>query len=113
MGFESDGVYSLIKNKWLHEPKYSPPQYDADEAKGISNKWKQKILAALKKPSANHKTLQKLKDDLKKLRQSGLNRKGEFDEKNIAFKDLRRTGVVEKLKTERDKKLKQELSLKE
>jgi predicted nucleotidyltransferase len=113
MGFESDGVYSLIKNKWLSVPKYSPPKYDEDEAKKISDTWKSKILSAIKKPSASHKSLQKIKDDLKKLRQSGLNRKGEFDEKNIAFKDLRRTGVVEKLKNERDKKLKQELSLKE
>jgi predicted nucleotidyltransferase len=113
MGFESDGVYSLIKGKWLHEPKYSPPHYDEDEAIKISDEWKDKINSAMKKPNASHKTLQKVKDDLKKLRQSGLNRKGEFDEKNIAFKDLRRTGVVEKLKNMRDKKLKDELSLKE
>jgi predicted nucleotidyltransferase len=111
-GFESDGVYSLTKGKWLHEPKYSPPQYDKDEAKSISNEWKDKILSAIKKPNATHKSLQKIKDELKNLRQSGLNRKGEFDEKNIAFKDLRRTGVVEKLKKERDKKLRDELSLK-
>ena len=30
----------------------------------------------------------------------------------ISFKDLRKTGVVEKLKTVRDKKLKDELSIK-
>jgi predicted nucleotidyltransferase len=113
MGFESDGVYSLTKGKWLHEPKYSPPKYDADEAKNISDTWKDKIISAIKKPNATHKSLQKIKDELKKLRQSGLNRKGEFDEKNIAFKDLRKSGLVEKLKNERDKKLKQELSLKQ
>lgn len=112
MGFESDGVYSLTKNKWLHEPKYSPPKYDEDEAKEISNTWKEKIVKAIKKPSSTHKSLEKLKNDLKKLRQSGLNRKGEFDEKNIAFKDLRKSGVVEKLKNVRDKKLKDELSIK-
>jgi predicted nucleotidyltransferase len=112
-GFESDGVYSLTKGKWLHEPKYSPPKYDEDEAKDISNTWKSKILKAVKSPKSDHKSLQKLKDELKNLRQSGLNRKGEFDEKNIAFKDLRRTGVVDKLKDVRDKKLKDELSIKE
>jgi predicted nucleotidyltransferase len=113
MGFESDGVYSLIKGKWLNEPKYSPPKYDEDEAKEISNTWKDKINKAVKKPNSDYKSLQKLKDELKNLRQSGLNRKGEFDEKNIAFKDLRRTGLVDKLKDVRDKKLKDALSLKE
>jgi hypothetical protein len=41
--------------------------------------------------------IQTLKDKIKKMRQSGLDREGEYSFENIAFKVLRRTMYLDKL----------------
>ena len=53
--------------------------------------------------------LEKLMDKIKKTRQSGLNREGEYSYENLTFKLLRRNGYIKKLidlkKNFTDKKL--------
>jgi len=41
--------------------------------------------------------IDKIKDKIKKMRQSGLEAGGEFSNENLIFKVLRRTGYIEKL----------------
>ena len=57
--------------------------------------------------------IKKLKDKIKKLRQTGLDRSGEFSSENLAFKILRNTGYLEKMVTLKNDYLTQELSLNE
>lgn len=108
--YVADGVYSLSKGKWKHEPKFSPPDYDKAKAKAIAKKWKDTIIGAIK--NSSFKTLDKIKDDLKAKRKASLEKGGEFDEFNVAFKDVRRRGYVEKLKKAGEDALTKELTLK-
>ena len=45
------------------------------------------------------RSIKTLKEKLKKMRQSGLDREGEYSFENIAFKVLRRSGYLDKLTT--------------
>jgi hypothetical protein len=57
------------------------------------------------------KQIEKIKNKLKKFRQSGLERGGEYSYENLTFKLLRRNGYIEKLMTVKSKILDKELSL--
>jgi len=52
-----------------------------------------------------------LRDKIRKFRQSGLEQGGEFSDENIAFKSLRRIGLLDSLADFRDKLLDRSLSV--
>ena len=93
----STGVYSLANNKWIQEPepdvvsveddaidkKAEPYQYEIDHLDPYEDDLLEKI--------------KNLKARLKKLRQTGLEREGEYSIENLAFKSLRNSGHLEKL----------------
>jgi len=110
--FVSGGIYSVTKGKWVREPKYDPPEYDKEKAQAISDKWKKKMVAKMKDPSATYDEMEGLRDKLKDYRSARLKKGGEFDVGNVAFKDLRRRGYVERLKKKAQQALTKELSLK-
>ena len=108
----SEAVYSIKRGEWVKKPKYNPPDYDENKAKKISNDWKKKMLKVMKKPKASYDELEGMRDDLKDYRRKSLEKGGEYDEGNIAFKDLRRRGIVDKMKAQAQKALSRDLSLK-
>ncbi len=55
--------------------------------------------------------IQTLKAKIKKMRQSGLDREGEYSYENIAFKVLRRSGYLERLSDLETKAYDKSLSL--
>jgi hypothetical protein len=69
------------------------------------------------KSNANQKDFLKkyeaLKNKIKKYRQSGLDKAGEFSVENLVFKVLRNTGYLEKMVEIKNDYLTQELSLNE
>ena len=67
------------------------------------------IEQAVKK--GNKAKLESLKDSIKKMRQSGLDRQGEFSAENLAFKMLRNLGDMENLVNAIAKLRDQELSI--
>ena len=102
----ASGLFSLLKNEWLKEPKYNPPEIDDNDvkkkAKGIiSDIDRLHKLISKNVTSAQAKALHKrathLKDKIRNMRRSGLHRDGEFSVENLAFKQLRNTGNMGKL----------------
>jgi len=92
----SSGVYSVLTNRWITKPSKRNPKIDAN---GIKNKAMEmaRLIDHAIKTDCSMKYLVKIKDKLKKMRQSGLDREGEFSVENLAFKALRRNGQIEKL----------------
>ena len=94
----STGVYSITNNKWVVEPK----KVDADiDKETITKKYNTiiKTVNEIKKCDDEDivKMLEKLKDKIKAMRQSGLDSGGEFSNENIVFKLLRRNDIMEEI----------------
>ena len=70
------------------------------------------MLKVMRKPKASYDELEGMRDDLKDYRRKSLEKGGEYDEGNIVFKDLRRRGIVDKMKAQAQKALSRDLSLK-
>jgi len=108
---ESPGIYSLVKDAWVKKPKkVDEDEVETDVAGKISGMWKKRIKAALQNKSLDSDDLNDLKDEIKDQRRKALKKDGEFSDGNIAFKDLRKTGYIDKIKNVRDAKFKKELS---
>jgi len=98
----STGVYSLTDQKWLVVPKKIEPEVDK-----VTSLKKMKSLAReidkLSKTYDNgqyeeaYKLAGRIKDKMKRMRQSGLQRSGIYSPENLAFKMLRRSGDIEQL----------------
>jgi len=92
----STGVFSVLKNKWEITPKRSDPVIDEDlvlkKSKDIMTR-----IDDLADIENKVDALKKIKNKIMKMRKSGLERKGEFSEENLAFKMLRNTGYIKKL----------------
>lgn len=109
--FYSKAVFSVKDNKWVSFPDKKALKVDKDALKSKlvkiisdiedieSTKDIDKILSKTKK----------IKDRIKRMRKSGLEKGGEFSIENLAFKYLRNKGYVEKIfslrKDATDKKL--------
>jgi len=111
----SSGTYSLVRDEWIKKPvkkivninsgavqlKASDLMNAIDDLE--SNKNKENFLQ-------QH---EKIKNKIKKMRQSGLDKSGEFSVENLAFKLLRNSGYLEKLVSMKNDYLTRELSLNE
>lgn len=112
----SSGTYSLIKDKWINKPikkivdinTMNVKAKAADMMNAIedleSNRNEENILTRYTK----------LKDKIKKFRQTGLSKKeGEYSTENLVFKILRNSGYLQKLMNVKNDYLTKELSLNE
>jgi predicted nucleotidyltransferase len=98
----STGVYSLPDEKWLVTPKKIKPQID----KVTALKKMKSLAREVDKLSAIYdnrqyeeafKFAERIKEKIKRMRQSGLQRSGIYSPENLAFKMLRRSGDIEQL----------------
>ena len=90
----SAGIYSILHDKWLSKPKHQPPNIDDKEVKSKARNYSAKINAAMRSNELN-----KAKDtmaDIRRLRQAGLEKGGEYSVENLAFKLLRARGKIDK-----------------
>lgn len=87
----SAGFYSLMNREWINFPEYKVPEFDdvAVEAKAKQLQYEIEELIEL---NADMDAVKAMKDKLRNMRQSGLERAGEFSTENLAFKHLRNTG---------------------
>ena len=96
----SSGVYSILNNEWVIEPQKSNPKID-DEIILEKGEEYAKLIDNLSDKSETGKDvnddINKLKSKIKKFRQSGLERGGEYSYENLTFKLLRRNGYIQKL----------------
>jgi len=92
----SVGVYSVLDDKWLKIPEAVSDTVDRAEVKVKYKQYVGKIRTALR--SDNLEAVKQTSDDIKKLRQQGLDRDGELSVENITFKILRAKGLIEQLR---------------
>ncbi len=111
----STGVYSLIKNKWVRKPTKKIISIN-------TNIIKQKAFDIMNSIDDLETNLNRndfmikynmLKNKIKKYRQSGLEKNGEYSVENLVFKILRNTGYLKKLTDLKKRFLEKELSLNE
>jgi len=91
----STGVYSILNDEWVVKPSYekvSPNISDVrKKASDIANEIKNIVL----EPDMDR--IDRVKDKIMKMRKAGLENEGEYSVENLAFKVLRRKGLLGKL----------------
>lgn len=94
----SSGVYSILHNNWVIEPKKETPNIDDRKILEKGEEFAKKIDSLIK--TQDELTMSKLEDlrkKIKEFRQSGLESGGEYSYENLTFKLLRRNGYIQKL----------------
>jgi hypothetical protein len=99
---KSAGVYSILFDEWLNKPKKENVEINKEEITQKSNMWMKTIDDVIENASDEDiddakKMVRKYKAKIKKFRQCGLDRGGEYSTENLVFKVLRRNGYIEKL----------------
>ena len=98
----SSGVYSVLWDGWVVKPEKGSKKIDEKKVTQKVNSLVDTIKHSFKlyKESEYDKvirSIKNLKEKIKKMRQSGLDREGEYSFENIAFKVLRRMDFLDKL----------------
>jgi hypothetical protein len=91
----SAGIYSVLNNKWLSEPKNEIPTATHQEVKSKARNYAGRINQALKSNDLN--TSKETMANIRRLRQAGLESGGEGSVENLAFKLLRARGQIDRL----------------
>ena len=101
-----NGLYSLMQNRWIDEPKkIVPPDNDA----AVEAKYNELKEAADK--IEDSEVAKELLNKIYTMRKAGLAQGGELSTENLAFKKLRNDGTIEKLKQMEKEQIDKELSL--
>ncbi len=96
----SSGVYSVLNDKWVVEPQKSKNYVDDRGILEKGEEYANLIDSLTKKYEAGVDVTEKvdsIKKKLKRFRQSGLDKGGEYAYENLTFKLLRRNGYIKKL----------------
>ena len=105
----SAGIYSVLDDKWLKVPDAVEDKVDRAQVKVKYKQYVGKVRTALR--SDNLEAVQKTSDDIRNLRQQGLEQEGELGVENITFKVLRAKGYLEQLRNHISKLKAEKLSL--
>ena len=103
----ASGLFSLMNNKWIRIPKYSPPEIDyndvdkkfdgiVSEIVHMENLVNTSDFSSVSKEEIYEYT-KKLKAKILKSREEGLRKDGEFSVENLVFKKLRNEGYIQKI----------------
>jgi hypothetical protein len=114
----SSGVYSILWDGWVVKPDSTKKEIDSKKVEQKVNSIVDTIeeIYFMYKSGEYDKTIRmvkNLKDKIKKMRQTGLDREGEYSFENISFKVLRRTMYLDKLSDIETKAYDKSLTLKE
>ena len=91
------GFYSLKKDKWLKQPKKETPKVDDFAVKAKAAALMNDIDDLEKSGHTDSNAIQKIRDDVWGMRNTGLHTNGEFSVENLAFKTLRNSGYLDKI----------------
>lgn len=91
----STGVYSIIKNEWLVEPKKVKPRIDDASVEAKKDSIMRDIETSMLSKDLNK--LRLVKEKITKMRKSGLERAGEWSVENLVFKILRNLGLIDQI----------------
>jgi len=101
--YHSEGVYSILKNEWVSEPTKRKITIKSNSIKNKASQLMDRIegLYDLLSDEDDYEKVisgvDKLKNKIKRMRQSGLESGGEFSIENMVFKVLRRNGMLDRL----------------
>lgn len=112
----SGGIYSVLFDKWIKHPEKGEVNLDKEAIKRFVGAIEKKIDALVKRMVAGDcygltGDIDDLKGDIRDLRQRGLEGGGEFSPENIAFKAIRRMGLLDKMDGMKDKLYDDSLSI--
>lgn len=96
----STGIYSILNNDWIVKPEPESYSLSSENLIRKSKHFMKLVDYALKlndEPEKQLKLLYKIKQKIKRYRQSGLEDGGEYSEENLVFKLLRRMGYLDKM----------------
>jgi GNAT superfamily N-acetyltransferase len=102
------GEYSVLNDQWLKIPSKRRSNFDQTATKSKYGKLLSLIEMALK--SRKYNKVKHIIDTIKRYRQAGLDKGGEFGPENLAYKMLRSQGYITKLYDLRDKLHSEKLS---
>lgn len=106
-GNMTEGVYSLLQDKWIKFPQHNPPK-EVEYTK-LLDVYREKISKAL-----NSNSSEKIKEtinEIKMLRKVSLMDGGIYSKGNLVFKELRNDGSIDNLYTKLHELVSKELSL--
>lgn len=95
------GEYSVMNDEWIKIPTKRRSDFDQTATKSKYEKLLSLIEMALK--SRKYSKIKHIIDTIKRYRQAGLDKGGEFGPENLAYKMLRSQGYITKLYDLRDK----------
>jgi hypothetical protein len=112
---KNKSVYSIKNDKWVVKPSKKNINIDIEGVKEKAAGVMSDIDDALEISDDKKKldAVEKIKDKIKKMRQSSLEQGGEYSTENLTFKILRNSGYLDKLSLEKAKSIDKELSLNE
>jgi len=94
----AEAIYSLLKDKWIKKATLKKdPEFDheavVERAKELTKELKDMMASG-----ASVEKLEAFKDRIRDARKKALQKKGEFAVENLAFKAIRKAGLLDKLK---------------
>lgn len=92
------GVYSLLKDKWITKPKKEFVDVKSKSFKLKVKHFVDQINYFIDNKIKDLDAIEKLKEKIRLYRIAGLKHKGEYSYENLVFKELRNLGYVDKLK---------------
>jgi len=90
------GVYSIVTDVWIKKPEQVDANVDIECVRSKAECLMYEIDSVLSDTNRLQK-IERIKDKIRDMRLSGLERSGEFSVENLSFKLLRRSGYLEKL----------------
>ena len=94
---KGQGIYSLQSNKWLQEPtKYEIDRNHPEVIRKVDELQSQ-IESLIDSNSDDTEAFKKMKERLKLMRSSAIEKGGESAPENLVFKELRNRGVLDKM----------------
>ena len=93
---KDQGAYSIQNDKWINQPKHHDVNMDNAHIHKKVIEFNKKINTLIA-TNASDQSFKQLKDKVKNMRASGLQKAGEFAFENLVFKELRNTGVLDKM----------------
>lgn len=106
---KSNGVYSVLRNKWVKEPVANDiPNIDNEAFESLFKEWEDKYFNLIESNGKTKEDIIDLIEDLYDLRKSSIAEDGEYGLGNLVFKEMRSMGYLDNLR-----EIKKELSSKE
>lgn len=94
---QGQGVYSLVSNKWLQKPTKVRINTNDKTVKAKVQDITHQIDSLIISKSDDLDSFKRIKDRLKAMRSAGIQSGGETSPENLAFKELRNRGILDKM----------------